>query len=42
MKRLAVLLAALILAWLPTLPAVAVEPNSGATTTPIKHVVWLM
>jgi phospholipase C len=42
MKRLAVLLAALVLVGLPTLPAAAVPPDSIDTKTPIKHVVWVM
>jgi phospholipase C len=42
MKKLYLLAVALILAAIPTLPAVAAPVQDASTTTPIKHVVWLM
>ena len=42
MKKLFLLAAALILAALPTLPAAATPVEDAPTTTPIKHVVWMM
>ena len=42
MKKLYLLAVALILAAIPTLPAAAAPVKDASTTTPIKHVVWLM
>jgi phospholipase C len=42
MKKFCVLAAALILAALPTMPAAATPVEDTSTTTPIKHVVWMM
>jgi phospholipase C len=42
MKKLYLLAVALILAAIPTLPAAAAPVEDASTTTPIKHVVWLM
>lgn len=42
MRKLFLLAAALILAAIPTLPAAASPVEDTPTTTPIKHVVWMM
>ncbi len=42
MKKFYLLAVALILAAIPTLPAAAAPVKDASTTTPIKHVVWLM
>jgi phospholipase C len=42
MRKFLLLAAALILAAIPTLPAAASPVEDTPTTTPIKHVVWMM
>jgi len=42
MKRFCVVVAALTLAALPTMPAAAAPAEDTSITTPIKHVVWMM
>ncbi len=42
MKQVPSAAAALILAALPCVPAAATPVDDAATTTPIKHVVWMM
>jgi len=42
MRKLLLLAAALILAAIPTVPAAASPVEDTPTTTPIKHVVWMM
>ena len=42
MKKFYLLAVALILAAIPTLTAAAAPVKDASTTTPIKHVVWLM
>jgi phospholipase C len=42
MRKFLLLAAALILAAIPTVPAAASPVEDAPTTTPIKHVVWMM
>ena len=42
MRKFYLLVAAVILAAIPTVPAAASPAKDAPTTTPIKHVVWMM
>jgi phospholipase C len=42
MRKLCLLIAAVILAAMPTMPAAASPVEDTPTTTPVKHVVWMM
>jgi phospholipase C len=42
MRKLLLLVAALVLAAFPALPAAAAPADDAPTTTPIQHVVWMM